>query len=250
MLKPIIYPYNMTSRSGRQLAEALNTRRVYPNRNYRPRRRHVIVNWGNSIVPSWYPRAWNWMNDPHAVQRAVNKLECLDTLSEKGIAVPEYTVYPAEANAWLEQGHSVIERHIMNSHSGRGIVLTTPEEEEVGDAHFYTKYVGARREYRVHVFNGQVLLVVQKKRRNGTEQDDVVRNWHSGWVYAAEDITPLSEAAVHDAILAVNAMGLVFGAVDVITRRDSHYILEINTSPGLEGRTVGLYTNAIQAYLR
>jgi glutathione synthase/RimK-type ligase-like ATP-grasp enzyme len=190
------------------------------------------------------------MNDPHAVQRAVNKLECLDTLSEKGIAVPEYTVYPAEANAWLEQGHSVIERHIMNSHSGRGIVLTTPEEEEVGDAHFYTKYVGARREYRCHIFNGQLIFLQQKKRRNGTEQNDTIRNHRGGWVYAVEDITPLSEAAVHDAILAVNAMGLVFGAVDVITRRDSHYILEINTSPGLEGRTVGLYTNAIQAYLR
>jgi D-alanine-D-alanine ligase-like ATP-grasp enzyme len=42
----------------------------------------------------------------------------------------------------------------------------------------------------------------------------------------------------------------VFGAVDVITRRDQHYILEVNTAAGLGGpTTLEAYTNAIRRYL-
>lgn len=246
--KLVVYPYKMSSRSARELAGALNARRVWPNRRYRPRASHIVLNWGSTQLPDWYAGVDRWINHPYGVQAAVDKIECLFRLSIAGVSVPDYTQNPMQAIMWQEQGNSIVERHVLNGHSGKGIKVKHPGQD-IELAHFYTKYVGSRREYRVHVFHDDVLLVVQKKRRNGVEQDDVVRNWHTGWVYCAENITPLSSEAVADAVASVKALGLDFGAVDLITRRDKHYVLEINTSPGLEGRTVSLYSDAIQAYI-
>lgn len=246
--KLVVYPYKMSSRSARELAGALNARRVWPNRRYRPRASHIVLNWGNTQIPDWYQAGRRWLNHPVCVQRSVDKLTCLRILQANDVPVPEYTTDPYDADNWLLNGEGVVERHVLNGHSGKGIVIKyegTVDER----AHFYTKYVGSRREYRVHVFHDDVLLVVQKRRRNGVEQDDVVRNWHTGWVYCAENITPLSAEAIADAVASVKALGLDFGAVDLITRRGEHYVLEVNTATGLEGRTVSLYSDAIQAYI-
>ena len=46
---------------------------------------------------------------------------------------------------------------------------------------------------------------------------------------------------------AIKALGLDFGAVDIIYNEaeDQHYVLEVNTAPGLEGTTLQKYTEAI-----
>jgi len=249
MKKLRIYPYKMSSRSARKLADALNVRRVWPNRRYRPRASHVVLNWGSTQLPDWYDNVDTWINHPYGVQAAVDKISCMLELDAQGVSVPEYTQCYATAERWLTEGHPVIERHVLNGHSGKGIKIKYPGQRLEG-AHFYTKYVGSRREYRCHIFSGNLIFLQQKKRRNGAEQNDTIRNHSGGWVYSHQDITPLSEEAIADAIKSVDALGLTFGGVDVITRRGKHYILEINTASGLGGpRSVEMYKNAISSYI-
>jgi glutathione synthase/RimK-type ligase-like ATP-grasp enzyme len=90
-------------------------------------------------------------------------------------------------------------------------------------------------------------LVQQKKRRNGFQdlpyKNDDVRNWHTGWVYATQDITEPPEAIIDVAEMALDALGLTYGAVDIIHQDTNLYVLEVNTAPGLEGTTLQFYAD-------
>jgi len=249
MKKLRIYPYKMRSNPAKKLARAMKALRVYPDRRYVPTARHIVLNWGNSKLPAWYARAFNWINHPYGVEAAVNKDKCLDLLQEAGVAVVPFTRDIAVAKQWQAEGYTVIERKLLQSHSGRGIRLVPPSGE-LGEAKMYTQYVGQRREYRCHIFDGELIFLQQKKRRSGTEQNDEVRNHSGGWVYSHKDITPLSEEAIADSVKAVKALGLTFAGVDVITRRGKHYILELNTAPGVGGpTTLQVYVDAIRRYV-
>lgn len=54
-----------------------------------------------------------------------------------------------------------------------------------------------------------------------------------------------------EAIKAVNALGLDFGAVDIVTEKNTGipYVLEVNTAPGNEGTTTQKYVDSIIEYI-
>ena len=115
----------------------------------------------------------------------------------------------------------------------------------------YVKYVKKRAEYRVHVFSGVAVDVQQKRKRNDTETDSRIRSFNNGWVYCRDNINPYNAAILDQSIAAVEALGLDFGAVDVIwnDHYQRAYVLEVNTAPGLIGTTLTTYTDAIRGLL-
>ncbi|MCS5737426.1 hypothetical protein, partial [Herbiconiux daphne] len=48
---------------------------------------------------------------------------------------------------------------------------------------------------------------------------------------------------------AMAAVGLDYGAVDIITNREEAWVLEVNTAPGMEGVTLEKYTAAISQFV-
>lgn len=254
---PIIYPYKMGSSSAKLLAEALGTKRVKPDGKYKPKNNHLVINWGNGQVPNWW--LWSPENDdtpvinfPQAIGRASNKLETFKILSTAGVPTPEWTTNHTQAFKWWEEGAKVFIRSKLNGHSGDGIIITTADDEQFEDVGFplYTRNLGKRYEYRVHVFNGEV-IDFQKKRRssNGTKNDDI-RSHRNGWIFCREEIT-LPDRVRGAALGAVQSLGLCFGAVDVAyrARTDEAFVFEVNTAPGLEGKTLESYVNAIKKIL-
>ena len=51
MNKYFLLPYKMASKSSRALAKALGITRIYPNKRYRGRSNHILINWGYHIQP-------------------------------------------------------------------------------------------------------------------------------------------------------------------------------------------------------
>lgn len=248
----IIYPYKMGSASAKALQEKLlgsniPVKRVKPDGNYRPRATDLIINWGSSIIPNWNFLGLGIQNSMYYVKDASNKLTTFNALYEAEIPTPDFTTDREEAIDWVNAGFTVLARHKLNGHSGEGI--TIHKENDIGFAPLYVKYKKKRNEYRVHVFNGTVLSVQEKRRDSEVERDEdqrMIRNHDNGWVFCREDVTvtPELENIAKDA---VNALGLDFGAVDVIynQKENAYYVLEVNTAPGLQGTTLDEYADAI-----
>lgn len=247
MLKPIIYPYKMSSKSSRVLAQSLGALRVYPNRAYRTRPNHLVINWGNSTPPSW--NYIDMLNLPSSVATACNKLSSFQAFKEGEVASPPFTTNKEEAIQWVTEGHKIFCRTSLTSHSGRGIIIASTTEEIV-DAPLYVQGVKKDKEYRVHVLQGRVIDAQQKKKRIGFEGGiNGIRNHGNGWVYARNDVE-LPEAVATESIAAVDCLGLDFGAVDVCTSLDGQvYVFEVNTAPGLTGTTITKYKEAFQSCL-
>jgi len=246
-LKPILFPYKLGSASAKALASALESKRVRPDGRYRPFLSHAIVNWGNSQNPRWVDpaRTGLWLNKPEAVTLASNKWQTFVALSQEGVAVPtpEWTTQKEVAQQWDKK---VVVRAILNGSGGAGITVVEPGQP-LPDAPLYTKYLGKRSEWRVHVFGDSVISAQYKALKNGTENPNfLVRNHANNWVYTRGVVGELSEDVKAVAVKAVKALGLDFGAVDLALREDQAYVLEINTAPGLQGQTVTAYVEAIR----
>lgn len=131
------------------------------------------------------------------------------------------------------------------------MITSTASLEEV-NAPLYVKYIKKQQEYRVHVFNGSVIDVQRKMRRTDTPDEDVnwqVRNHSNGFIFGREGVE-LSPTALTMCVASVQALGLDFGAVDMIhnERSDTYYVLEVNTACGLTGTTLEKYKTAILEY--
>lgn len=260
-----VYPYKMGSKGAGRLTEALRAAgvralKVYPDRGFRPRRDDLIINWGNGVWPEWINRAFfngnaHFNNSCDAVKQASNKLTAFEAMKETGISIPEFTTDVNVAQRWKDDGRGVFGRRLLRGTQGRGIETwgLVSEDNPVDGPRcpLYVKYIKKAAEYRVHVFNGEVVDVQQKRQRRGYEDTNhQIRNHENGWVFCREDIR-LPDSIPALAIASCNALGLDFGAVDVIWNNHYQraYTLEVNCAPGIEGRTVDIYVNAIRRML-
>lgn len=263
MIKPIIYPYKLSSHTAKCLASALDTKCVRENGNYVPKQTHLIINWGNPRAPAWETEDMEYLppnykpvlNYWRNVGPASNKIVSFLRLEVADVSIPNWTTEKEEAKQWIADGHIVFARTLLNSHSGKGIVLLNDANTSVlgwdafAPAPLYVQYKKKKKEFRVHVFLGEVLDVQQKKKRLDFEGEvnSYIRSHSNGWIFAREDIVEPEELRSL-AIRAVEALGLDFGAVDIIwnERENKCYVLEVNTAPGLEGTTLQKYVDKIK----
>lgn len=255
-----IFPYKVGSASVGKLKVALNALIIKTDGSrYRPKYNHIIINWGNSRRPDWAIPDTPIFNDPESVAVASNKLSTLVRLSDEDVSTIPFTEDDFIAQQWYSNGGKVFIRHKLTGHSGNGIEVWDGEDaddSQMLSAPLYTRGVDNHGEYRVHVFDGDVILYQKKSRRvdedgnvvtaDGAEAD--VRNLASNWVYRTGNLNRL-ERVERLAIDAVRALGLDFGAVDIIRDADGNvFVLEVNTAPGISNsETEAAYVNAFNS---
>lgn len=259
MAKVFILPYKAASESAKALAEATGFKRIKTaNSKFKGNANKIVINWGCSKLPDEVGKC-QVLNRPENVVLASNKLKFFKHIAETNlnmdgdddatrVLTPEFTESKETVREWLDDGCTVVARTVLNGNSGAGIVIIEPDEEDIVNAPLYVKYVPKKQEYRIHVRGGEVVDVQRKARRKDTPDDQVnwkVRNHDNGFIFARNDVVAPEDVPVQ-ALAAVKAIGLDFGAVDIIynEKQQRAYVLEINTAPGLSGTTLEGYAEA------
>ena len=227
MRRLVLVPNNMGSRGAKALADTLSTKLNYKVFRVRPERVKKRI--------------------PFVLRQGTDKLTQLRKFHEAGVSAPEYCTDRSVALNWLRDGCVVVCRTLLRSSEGRGIVIAENEDQLV-DAPLYTKYIKKKKEFRVHVFNGEVIDVQEKRKRKDfqDERDTRVRNTANGYVFCRNDI--FEPDGLRDlALRATNSLGYSIGAVDVGYNAHANlcFVLEVNATPGMEGSTLESYSNAI-----
>jgi biotin carboxylase len=212
--------------------------------------RSLLVGWG-SDVPGVD------LNKPDAIRRARDKLNTFNALKQAEVPIPLYAETKAEAEAKRKRGDMWLAR-TRGGTGGSGIKVVR-DGEPMPNAQLYVRYTPKQREFRTHVFRGQVIHWQEKKKRNGVTQDNnqkLIRSHDNGWVFCENNLdisdTLRAKLAAVSA-RALTALGLDFAAFDLILSKDGRnvIVLEANTRPGVESNaTATAYANALLAAAR
>jgi len=182
------------------------------------------------------------VNESVAISRSRDKLRSLQLLARKGIGLP-VTVFAhrtSQAEEILDMiGGAPVIIKLLEGTQGIGVVLgeTQKAAESIIQAfggvntnilvQEFIKEAGGE-DIRCIVLGEKVVATMKRKGKEG----DFRSNLHRGGSAEKVKITPQERAT---AIGAARAMGLNFCGVDMLRSNHGPVVMEVNSSPGLEG---------------
>jgi hypothetical protein len=243
-----IAPHTMSSKSAKLLAQELQCTRIrVRNSRFRSRNDKFVVNWGCSDTPFD-----THLNPAWAVSEAIDKVLTYAALDMVGINVPRLFMTRQQADDYLYANPDGIILGRMNGLSGgKGIDIYRSGDTIHYHHHFYSVLEPSDTEYRVHIVRTKLIALHQKRQRKGMKEwwDDnkrIIRCHDNNWILCRTNVEFNSDVAAV-ARRAVEALGLDFGAVDVLWHEENGpTVLEVNTAPGIEGSLVVAYANAFR----
>jgi len=180
--------------------------------------------------------------ESQALVRSRDKLRSLQSMAKAGIGLPKtaFASNPKNIDNVLQQvGGAPVVIKLLEGTQGIGVILaeTRNSAKSVIEAfldvninilvqEFIAEAKGA--DIRVFVVDGQV---VGAMRRQGAE-GDFRSNLHRG---GNAKVIELSKDERETAIKAVKKLGLAIAGVDMLQSRRGPLVMEVNSSPGLEG---------------
>ena len=177
-----------------------------------------------------------------AIARSRDKLRSLQVLSNKGVDMPK-TVFASNKSTAKDvialSGGAPLVLKILEGTQGVGVVLVDSEKaaKSVLDA-FYGMDVNllvqefieeaGGADIRAFVVDGEVVGAMKRQGAEG----DFRSNLHQGGSAVAHKLTRKEKST---ALAAAKAMGLGVCGVDMIPSSRGPLVMEVNSSPGLEG---------------
>lgn len=209
-----------------------NPKRIFVRRKQRMPK---PINWGcGRSVMAKVTDASNVVNGDNYI--AVSKVRTFRALADAKIQVP---MFSTDWNEIALRGKYLARRDYLTG--GEGIaVVEKGQAPPQGKFDFYSLVVSKAFEIRLHVWFGQIICEQFKFVPAGSKQ--LIRNHAAGATFSNKSLEHHLDSEVASqvrevAIKAVAAVGLFFGAVDLmIGRKGGIYVLEVNTAPGLTVR--------------
>jgi ribosomal protein S6--L-glutamate ligase len=207
-----------------------------------PRIGASVTFFGTAVVRQFEMMRVYAVNESVAIARSRDKLRSLQLLSRKGVGLP-VTVFAhktsnAEEIIRLAGGAPVVIK-LLEGTQGIGVVLgeTQKAAESIIQAFggvdtniLVQEYISEAKgeDIRCIVIGGKVVAAMKRRGREG----DFRSNLHRGGSARPIRITPQERTT---AIAAAKAMGLNVCGVDMLRSNHGPVVIEVNSSPGLEG---------------
>jgi hypothetical protein len=200
-----------------------------------------LIRWGSRSGAGYRPRE-TVINSQNALRDNSDKLNSLRVLADSGVPVPEWTTDRDEISEAF--GYPALGR-AENHTRGEDINLIMQWRDAylTSGNDYFVEYIPTDYEYRAHVVNGEVIKWHEKRLRSEADNHPFIRNHETGWVFLnPREETPPDQLAID----AVGALGMDFGAVDMIRAEDGdHYVLEVNSAPSLDEANLERYGDAL-----
>lgn len=207
-----------------------------------PRIGASITFYGTAVLRQFENLGAYPLNESVAISRARDKLRALQLLARQGIALPVtgFADKPGDIPDLIDMvGGAPLVIKLLEGTQGIGVVLaeTRTAAESVIEAFMGLKANILVQEYireangadiRCFVVGGKVVAAMKRQAKAGEFRS----NLHRG---GTASITKLSAQERKIAIDSAKAMGLDVAGVDLLRSAKGPVVMEVNSSPGLEG---------------
>lgn len=198
--------------------------------------------YGTAVVRQFEMMGTFTANKSQAISRSRDKLRCLQILARKGIGLPvtgcAHSTKDVEGLIGIAGGAPLVVK-LLEGTQGIGVVLaeTKNAAESVIEAfrglqanilvqEFIKEAAGC--DIRCFVVGDKVVASMVRK----GEEGEFRSNLHRGGSAQKVRITPVERST---AVRAAQAMGLGMAGVDILRSNHGPVVMEVNSSPGLEG---------------
>jgi ribosomal protein S6--L-glutamate ligase len=207
-----------------------------------PRIGASITFYGTAVVRQFEMMGVFPLNESVAIARSRDKLRSLQLLSRKGIGLPVsgFAHSPDDVEDLIKMvGGAPVVIKLLEGTQGIGVVLAETQKaaESVIEAFMglkanilvqeFIKEAGGS-DIRCLVIGDKVVAAMMRRAREGEFRS----NLHRGGTAELIRITPEERST---AVRAAAAMGLNVAGVDILRSNHGPVIMEVNSSPGLEG---------------
>jgi ribosomal protein S6--L-glutamate ligase len=195
--------------------------------------------------------------ESQALIRSRDKLRSLQILSRAGLGLPKtiFMDYSADAEDSIDAvGGAPVIIKLLEGTQGLGVVLAENKKaaqsviEAFHGVHariiiqeFVKEAKGA--DIRAFVVDGEVVGAMRRQAKDGEFRS----NLHRGGV---AEVIKLSRTEKHAAITAAKKVGLSIAGVDMLPSKRGPLIIEVNSSPGLEGIEAATKVNIADKIVR
>lgn len=202
----------------------------------RTARLRVGVNWGclrPLPVAKGSPEPLN-----SRARNAARKIEAFKLFNAHDIPCPQWSTNYDEIIKQAKEKQTIFARKDGMS-GGKGIEIIPPTGRDVAveKFDFFTIRIPHLREFRVHVWGKEILIVQVKFIEPGSKNP--IHSYDNGATFSTVSVDKFLSKTQLESLCslstkAVSVLGLFFGAVDVIMNPNNEfYVLEVNTAPGI-----------------
>jgi len=198
--------------------------------------------YGTAVVRQFEMMDVFCLNESVAISRSRDKLRSFQLLSKKGIGLPitGFAHSPTDSDDLIKMvGGAPLIVKLLESTQGKGVVLAETDNAARSlieafrglDAYFLVQeYISEAKgcDLRCFVIGDKVVASMLRQGKEGEFRS----NLHRGGKGHAIKITPEERIT---AVRACQIMGLNVGGVDILRSNHGAVVLEVNSSPGLEG---------------
>jgi len=207
-----------------------------------PRIGASVTFYGTSVVRQFEMMGTYSINESVAISRSRDKLRSLQLLSRKGIGMPRtgFANRPDKIDDLIKNvGGAPLVIKLLEGTQGIGVVLADTQKaaESIIEAFMglnanilvqeYIKEAGGA-DIRCLVVGGKVIAAMKRQAAPGEFRS----NLHRG---GSASLVRLSPAERKTAVDAAKTMGLSMCGVDILRANSGPVVMEVNSSPGLEG---------------
>ena len=207
-----------------------------------PRIGYSVTRFGTAVLRQLEMMDVYPLNESVAISRSRDKLRSLQLLSRKGLGLPNtgiaHSVNDTEDLIRIVGGAPLVVK-LIESSQGKGVVLAETKKAAEAlidafhelDANFIVQEFikeASGSDIRCFVIGDKVVAAIQRTAKEGEFRS----NLHRG---GTAQVVKLTKEERSIAVKAAKIMGLNMAGVDLLRSNRGPLIMEVNSSPGLEG---------------